>query len=603
MGNSSTRAKMLPALVAITAMAVIGVDSAAAGPESTLRGDTVMLPNLDDDQRRCRVAEADLDLVGLQVDRRLAECGDAADEVVNGDADEADLARVNVLANPRLSAGATGLVELDHGKYARVFVRRAAGFTPLAPGSGVLTAAELRRGAELAVEGRDIIRDPAVWDGHVTITLTVTDRGAERRYRHTLQVAPLMLQHDLQPATTVFAARPGDGPGLPADGGPLFPPEGVPGDWAPFSTTLRDAARGTGAGVRHIAGSAGWWKDMWWQDLFEPAYAEMPARHGGRQVMRFAIRSANVWDLAGPGGRIERTLRPAGRLLFRDLRGPDVAVVQEFTDVSRHFGVDLRNATGNFEALPPDGRFPHGRLLYGSSATDALRPDPAFLTMLTGQGMQPPLVLDTSWLAVGHVDETVHVVRADNARRWTVMVADPRAAVALLRSAQATGSGQARLFEGTQAEIKPTVAQLLSDGALLSENESAATHIDAQIAVLLAETGLSRDELVCVPVLFRNHPAYPKLVAFTPDVVNGISLTASRFAAPDPHGPVVAGRDLFRDATERALAANRVSVRWVEDFSWAHLAFGEVHCATNAWRDIRSTRPWWTRKPAPPGVT
>ncbi|GAA3607618.1 hypothetical protein GCM10022419_110650 [Nonomuraea rosea] len=38
-----------------------------------------------------------------------------------------------------------------------------------------------------------------------------------------------------------------------------------------------------------------------------------------------------------------------------------------------------------------------------------------------------------------------------------------------------------------------------------------------------------------------------------------------------------------------------VHVRWVADLSWAHLLGGEVHCATDALRDTRSTARWWTR--------
>ncbi|RZS43464.1 hypothetical protein EV193_102444 [Herbihabitans rhizosphaerae] len=59
---------------------------------------------------------------------------------------------------------------------------------------------------------------------------------------------------------------------------------------------------------------------MWWQDLFEPATASMPPRHGVHTI-RVLIRSTNAWDLAGPDGRPQRTLRPASRLLFRDFRG------------------------------------------------------------------------------------------------------------------------------------------------------------------------------------------------------------------------------------------------------------------------------------------
>ncbi|MFI6597212.1 protein-arginine deiminase family protein [Nonomuraea sp. NPDC050536] len=84
--------------------------------------------------------------------------------------------------------------------------------------------------------------------------------------------------------------------------------------------------------------------------------------------------------------------------------------------------------------------------------------------------------------------------------------------------------------------------------------------------------------------MFAKNDQLPLLRAYSPDIPNGLSLTEREFAVPDPHGPVVAGRDLFRQVTERALAAHQVRVRWVEDYSWAHAGGGEVHCTTNAWR-------------------
>jgi protein-arginine deiminase len=198
-------------------------------------------------------------------------------------------------------------------------------------------------------------------------------------------------------------------------------------------------------------------------------------------------------------------------------------------------------------------------------------------------------VIDTSWLMVGHADETTHVVRADNTRGWTLAVADPRLAVKLLQEAP----GSERLFADTNSASKPTVGQVLGDSAWMADNEAAAGHIDDQVKILLKATGLKPSELVRLPVLFEKQKDFRLLRAVTPGLVNGLSLTGRDFAVPDPHGPKVNGRDIFRQATERALAHNGVRVQWVEDFFWAHLAGGEVHCATNALRDTRSTDTWW----------
>ncbi len=535
----------------VLAIAVaLGFAPAASATAVAVRGDDVVLPNLDDDSRRCHVTPEQMDSVGPAVDAELAACHDAADDVVNGRADAKDLARLTARAST------SGRVTVE-GR-ARVFVRRHGTWAP----AGELSAAELRRGVDLGVEATDVRRPD--WDGQVTVTLTAGGRTVS----HRLTVAPLMLQHDLQRATTVFAAKPGAGLGRPDDWRWL---DGTwePHDWESFSADLEQA----GAPMRYLTGTGLWWQDNWWQDFFEPAYA----RANG-QTMRFAIRSANIWDIGVPG---VRTPRPASRALFRDLRGPDVAVVQAMADDGRDAVKDLRNATGNIESLPPYRGYPHGRLVYGSDPSGALTPDPAFIGLLTSQGEQPPVVIDTSWLLVGHADETTHVVKAGNARGWTIMVADPRLAVSTLRKAQVEGHGDARF---TGARLTATIDEVLADEQLLADNEEAARHIDDQVSTLLAETGLRADELVRVPVLFTKPREIGLFVAATPGIPNGLSIDAHTFAAPHPHAPVVDGEDIFETATERALRG--VDVHWIEDQGWAHLGGGEVHCTTNAWRAV-----------------
>ncbi|WP_350280102.1 protein-arginine deiminase family protein [Kribbella sp. HUAS MG21] len=547
-------------------------DDAGEGDWTAGRG-AVFLPNLDDDERRCTVDAGDLEAVGRVVDDRLAACHDAGDERINGVRDLADLAPLAVDALRNVSDAASGTVTVFPVDKARVF----AGGRPV----GTLSAKELRRGVKLYLEGRDVVRDRKKWDGQVTVTVAVTDRGRSSADTVRLRVAPLMLQNDLQPAQTVLAGRPAKGDGWWGGDAPY--PDGVPGEWRPFAQTLRKATTATGARLRFLQGTPSGWKDMWLQDTFEPATASMPAV-GGPQTLRILIRSGNVWDFDGTA-----TPRPAGRLLFRDLRGPDVGIVQELADKASPGLDDLLNMGGNIETLPPYDGYPHGRIVYGSGAR---RPDPGFITMVTSQGYQPPVVIDTSWLMIGHADETTHVVRANNARGWTLAVADPRLAVQLLRDVQRQGGGSQRLFADTNAKHKPTVDELLRTG--VQGNEEAAAHIDEQLEILLKATGLRTDELVRLPVFFTKVPGYGLLKALTPDLVNGLSLTDRQFAAPDPHGPRLHGRDVFRQAAGRALARSGVRVHWVEDFFWAHLGGGEVHCATNALRDTSRVTPWWS---------
>ncbi|HZX01562.1 protein-arginine deiminase family protein [Kribbella sp.] len=532
----------------------------------------IFLPNLDDDEHRCKVDPADLDAPGRAVDDKLAACNDAADDRINGPRDVADLAPLAIDAERNLSDDATGTVTITPAGKARAF----ANGRPV----GALTAKDLRYGVRLLLEGRDIVRDPKRWDGQITVTLAVTDRGHTSTDAVRMRVAPLMLQNDLQPAQTVLASKPNTGQGFWGRTPPYE--QGTPGDWPQFAATLRKAT--TGTRLRFVQGTHEGWKDMWAQDWFEPATASMPAV-GGPHTLRILIRSGNVWDMPA-----DNTPRPAGRLLYRDLRGPDVGVVQELADKASSGLNDLLNMGGNIESLPPYAGYPHGRLLYG--ATAERHPDAGFLTMLTSQGYQPPLVIDTSWLMVGHADETVHVVRANNARGWTLAVADPRLGAQLLRDVQRQGGGKQQLFADTKSPHKPTVDDVLRTG--MADNEAAAKHIDHQLDVLLKATGLRQDELIRLPEIFNWVPGYGLLKAMTPGPANGLSVTDRLYAVPDPHGPRLHGHDVFKQATERALADTGVRVRWVEDFLWAHLGGGEVHCSTNALRDTSRAMPWWS---------
>ncbi|MGW7414829.1 protein-arginine deiminase family protein [Streptomyces sp. NPDC054863] len=554
----------------------------------------VFLPNLDDDARRCRTTPGDLDRVDPAVDARLAACHDAADEQVNGAQDAKDLAPLRVRPM-RVGDEAAGRVEIAPAgsAYVRIFVRRDGRLTPL---KGGLTADELRAGVELAVEGRDVVRDTRRWNGEVDVVLTVRQgegagtRTASDRVR--MKAAPVLVQHDLQRAESVFAAAPGPGSGIvPNWIGARYKPTG----WKPFADSLRRAAERAGLPrdkLTFTPGTSQWWRDIWRQDTVEPGTVSMPVP-GGVHRMRILLRAPVLWPQSKLG---PSTLSRSARLLFRELRGPGVGVVQQFTrDRPAHVD-DLQNFAGNFESVPPYPGHPQGRIVYGTSTRRA--PDPSFVRMLTAQGQQRPIAVDTSWLFVGHTDETVHVVRADNARGWTLMVSDPRLAARLLREASERGGGGRLLFEGTTAEDRPTVDAVLGDAKFLAGNEVAARHIDEQLATLLRETGLEERELVRVPVLYETGRFDPSVsaersIAFSPGLANGLSLTARDYAAPDPHGPRVGGEDLFRTETERALRRQGVRVHWVENFKWAHLAGGEVHCATNALRDTSRAAPWW----------
>ena len=65
----------------------------------------------------------------------------------------------------------------------------------------------------------------------------------------------------------------------------------------------------------------------------------------------------------------------------------------------------------------------------------------------------------------------------------------------------------------------------------------------------------------------------------------------------DPHGPIINGKDIFKQSALDALTPYGITVAWVEDWDFYHAYDGEVHCGTNSRRPIPSNIRWWENMP------
>jgi protein-arginine deiminase len=516
----------------------------------------VFLPNIDDDANTCSKTAADTD---------IAKCNDAADEVTNGDDDLLDLARLKTVPVPSLPADASGTLTLDAKSAAavRIFKKTTSGFTVFKP-TDVLTADELRAGVEFGVEGKDVQRD-ATWNGFADVTFTVKTGDAGPGVSDTVRLrqAPLIFRHHLSPVQTLYAINTA-GTG-----------------YTPFINGLTTALTSAGNVPLTKLDLAG---DQWAQDMMEPAYVSMPAV-GGQHVIRVNVRSANYGGSKGPG------LRPSGRVVFTTLRGKDVGGVQQY-DPNHDKTMDTLNSTGNFETIPPyqngNDNYPLGRVLRGRTAT--WYPDKMMDAMVDAQAQQTILAIDTSWLLVGHVDETLSFMKASTPHGFIMLVSDPAGAVKMLQDQSTAGNASTAMFSGTSGAT--TISAFLSNTSMMTHNQDAAADIQGQIDVIKAATGLTDAEIVKIPIMHRLTSS--KSVAYLPGTVNGIAISDKVFFAPDPHGPVIAGIDIFKAAFEASMTTWGITVYWVEDWDLFHALDGEIHCATNADRVVGAGETWWT---------
>jgi protein-arginine deiminase len=512
----------------------------------------IFLANIDDDLVACPKTGKDV---------ALAACNDAANDTVDGDDDLLDMAPLRTVAWPDAPADATATISASTDKV-RIFRKTDAGWV-MQPGDASVGTAEIAAGMELAIEAKDIVRDPAVWDGTVDVTFHVTGTGVDKSDVVRLHVAPVLLQHHGQKVERLFATTVSDS----------------------GNTAFRADLTTAFPKLESISVPE---SDQWTQDFFEAGFMSMPAA-GGQHVVRVVFRSANAGD--------RDSLRAGGRVVFTLFRGKDVAGVQQF-DPKANLDMDSLNSFGNTETIPPFAfggqSWPLGRIIRGS--VPEYHPDASLAKLFDAQQLQKPLLVDTSWLLVGHVDETLSFLAKDGG--FTLLANDPRLAKTMLEDLVTAGHGDVLMFEGksfvddsgNETPAQKSISGVLADADVMAQSQTAAAAIDGQIATIKDATGLADEDIVRVP--FLHEKVYGASIAYQPGTVNGVLLDSAHFASPSPHGPIIDGKDPFKTQLETALGAKGVTVSWVEDWDLYHRLEGEVHCGSNVFREIPTT-PWW----------
>jgi protein-arginine deiminase len=321
--------------------------------------------------------------------------------------------------------------------------------------------------------------------------------------------------------------------------------------------------------------------DQWMQDTIEPGVFAFPAAEGVRQAQAALSglrKDFGSWSAALDQQVVER-LREDG-------------VITLAPGVPRR-GTRWIDWYGNLEVTPPHTdksgrRIPYDRILTGRQRDLGMHP--GVMKFLQAQALQwPPVVVDTSWLMIGHVDEVVNFVPAKTTAGFKVLLPSPRAARDLLDALLVKGLGELPVFENTRGAT--TVRRLRDQTAASKENLAIDETIDGIRKQLREELNLDDADFVRLPVLFaRGGAVIPNAVNSA--VVNGHVL------APEPRGPRQEGKDLFEEAIRDALAGCDVCVVFVDAWRAYHAAGGEFHCGTNTFRRLRDPA-WWKQVERP----
>ncbi len=550
---------------------------------ATLAAGALVLPNLDDDAGRCpaywrRLLKAKVTL------NALIDCSDAATPGVDGPADRADMAPLDVMPISGIADGDHATIALT-GPYAGRGRLHGAG----QDGTSItLDAATLRAGVVLWVEALEPAHAHDAFDGELHIAAEI-DGDASSVDAVTLRVAPLIATSGAADATRIYTAvpaskraidlsysraltallsavRPGDHRGRTAARARIRAQRAYAHEEADYVRRLPTALR-LGAGGPPIArvniGVA------WMQDHLEVMTAAVPraTSPGGIQSMQVALADEPTIQFGELSAR-----NPAVVHLMSELRtyvGPGRGALMPrlgaLTDGRPEF-----DASGALEATPPVPGAPAGRILL--SAPPKGRDQ--FAAMLRAQA-QPVVELPVRWLDVGHVDEIASFVPAATPRGWALVLADPALALRLTRH---------------DKRIPPSIH---------TATQQAATHMVTVERTLRRALGLGRGDtgVIRVPVLFARATSlsgglaaalHPGLTAWSANSVNGLHVRGRNFIVPAPHrSPALA------PAIRRAFADKGVAIRFFDTFPAPHGGEGELHCTTNAERVPVNGGAWW----------
>jgi protein-arginine deiminase len=495
----------------------------------------IILPNIDDDN-------------GDGVPDSLAD--------ISSGTEDADILPVEVKPRFALPQGAVVRVEVAEPwtRFARVFIRDTSRgvFRPVQGPEGMSSDEAARNGITIGLEAFDFAdtsRPPL-------LDLKVHFETKEGRSLHeentTFAVAPFLVSCCLDPADDIHVVKTDLTQSFVNDLGP--------------------AVGAAGATLSIFDDPALQESDIWIQDA-----AEIGCATDGERFMHVVLRGNRGRELDD--------------LFAKKFLGRDSGVVRKGN--YRGKSAEWIDWFGNLEASPPvkvNGReYRNGRIYAGTQRERSMHPD--VIKFLEAQDAQSPVLwIDTSWLVIGHVDETVSWVPSRMGTPYRMLIPSPRLAVKILKNAEKAAPGGI-LNRGTKregdepGEFERPVADVLADQGLMAAQEIVQNKVDSVRRTLQDGLGIADSDIIDIPVLFNSSPKWfpGRYFAETVNMVNSL-LIGNVLIVPDPLGPIVDGKDVLLQAVKDRLEPLGCQVRPVDNFYPYHRHGGEVHCGTNATR-------------------
>ncbi|XP_064028051.1 protein-arginine deiminase type-2-like isoform X2 [Pogoniulus pusillus] len=176
--------------------------------------------------------------------------------------------------------------------------------------------------------------------------------------------------------------------------------------------------------------------------------------------------------------------------------------------------------------------------------------------------------------------------------RFRMLMASPAACYKLFREKQKEGQGEATMFKGyTGLDTKRvTINKVLANDILVQQNQYVQRCIDWNRDVLKKELGLTEEDIIDLPALFKLDKQ-GKAVPYFPNMVTMIIL-AKDLGIPKPFGPVTGGECCLERRARCLLEPLGLRCRFLEEVASYHGSLGEVRCGTNVQRQPFAFK-WW----------
>ncbi|MDP2698462.1 protein-arginine deiminase family protein [Thalassospira sp.] len=187
--------------------------------------------------------------------------------------------------------------------------------------------------------------------------------------------------------------------------------------------------------------------DRWMRDTIVSGYSSWPGNGGGIQTKNVFVKT-HRW-------------RPLQNWVFETLHSAGNGIT--YPAAGSADDVTSANSGGNISLTPPvktpalaavARNYPLGRVYYGHNFYH--RVDQSTRNFLASQVMQRPIILDTDWLEVGHVDEMMTFIPdlnpADPYKKWKLVVASPAEAYQIMTANQGA-HGAARILNRTEWNV------------------------------------------------------------------------------------------------------------------------------------------------------